>query len=472
MLAVYKIQKTLNSRETDPLRILFGMGAAAVAERASLPRCACMLEQLTELTRGQLGEALDKEGIRGKAGKGPSRSRGPSRWQQNMYNMQRAEAQFVVDGKSEQARLKREQIAAENQRRFPFNFAHQQSCGQQAAPPAAAAASASAPTAATATAAPLPAAPLPAADATDPFSEWIDGSAEAEALAAFFEPAHAAADVTTAAASVTEANATAGIDAQFDVDLEAIQAAAEAPRAAGAAGSSSEHSTQPTAAEGIPAAVPVAEGVAPSGAPAAHPQPCKHVFARNLIDMLRLGEHVASEKFSYSNEPIALYHCKSCPIGCGCKPTQQCPNRTCQLDCRELHTHRGLFKPILPFRCSLVAQMYKEQCRECEWLETSAGRRDLWRTHRLQGDGLKSPLHQQAVAAEAKRVAGTLGAPPERQKQLGLFTTADALSALESERSGARAAEQSNAAQIAQVCLKNLSPARLSFLLIGAWSAP
>jgi len=350
MLIVHGMQRTINSRDADPVRTLYGLGAAAVAERASLPRCACTLEGLSELTRQQLEAALDDEGIRGKVGKG-------SRWQQQMYNMERAATKFEAAGKSEHARLKREQATLENQRQFRFNFAHQQPCGQEAAlpaPPTAAPTNA----AATATAAPLPAAPLPAADATDAFSEWFSSSTDAEALVAFFEPASTAAatdaaSVTTAAAepsvsiatasrpsstlppqppkppednlagtSTALCDATVGIDAQFDFDLEAIQAAAEAPSAAGAAGAGSKHSTQPTAVESNPAAVPVAEGVAPSGAPATHYQPCKHVFARNFIDMLRLGEHAESEMFIYSNEPIELFQCKSCPIGCGCKPTQ------------------------------------------------------------------------------------------------------------------------------------------------------
>jgi len=413
--------------------------------------------------------------------------------------MERAATGFEAAGKSEHARLKREQAASENQRQFRFNFAHQQPCGQEAALPAPTTA---APTtaAATATAAPLPAAPLPAADTTDAFSEWFSSSTDAEALVAFFEPASTvaatdAASVTTAAAepsvsvatasqpsstlppqppkppeddpagtSTALCDATVGIDAQFDSDLEAIQAAAEAPSAARAAGAGSKHSTQPTAAEGNPAAVPVAEGVAPSGAPATHYQLCKHVFARNFIDMPRLGEHAESEMFSYSNEPIELFQCKSCPIGCGCKPTQQCPNRTCSLDCSELHRHRGFFKPILPFCCSVVAQKYREQCRECEWLETSADKRDLWRKHRLDGSARKSSLHQQAVAAEAKWLDGSLGAPPEPRKRHGLYTRTGAMSALKSKTSAACTAEQRAAAQIAQVCLKKLSPVRLSFL--------
>jgi len=112
----------------------------------------------------------------------------------------------------------------------------------------------------------------------------------------------------------------------------------------------------------------------------------------------------------------------------------------------------------------VVSQKYKDQCRECEWLETSADKRDLRKKHRLDGSARKSPLHQQAVAAEAKRLAGTLGAPPESRKRHGLYTRTDAMSALESKTSAACTVEQRAAAQIAQVCLKKMSPARLSFL--------
>ena len=76
----------------------------------------------------------------------------------------------------------------------------------------------------------------------------------------------------------------------------------------------------------------------------------------------------------------------------------------------------------------------------------------------VSGEALMSPLHQQTEAAEAKRLQGTLDAPPDSSKRLDCYTRADAMSVIKSLRSREQTAGQHTAAQIAQVC-QTRSPA-------------
>ena len=221
-------------------------------------------------------------------------------------------------------------------------------------------------------------------------------------------------------------------------------AAAAASHAAAAAAAAAESATtestaaaeSATAAAKSAAAKSASASTRPACSPAVEPstQPCNGAYARHLFGdagehSLYLHEHVESELFSRSTAPITLFQCKSCPLNCAnCKsrrPQQPCPFRSCAKDGVESHVHRGTFRPEGEVVCSGEGYQGSDQCRRCQWLESSTGRDGLWRLLRLGGTARKSPLHQQAGLEEKKRAAGTLRLAPGPQKRNGLMTIND-----------------------------------------------
>ena len=192
----------------------------------------------------------------------------------------------------------------------------------------------------------------------------------------------------------------------------------------------------------------------PPSAPPIAPQPtqvCKGVFARCLIDNLRLHEKPPSDEFAYSSELVTVLHCKSCRLGCGCKPHRPCPLRRCPKDGVEIHQHRGFFKPLPPIPCLGVASGLNEQCSRCQWLESSADKRGLWAKLKLSGSARVSPLQQQAKAAEVAWQNGTLGSAPAPQKRKDLLTRTDALALLACEKEARQQAEKQSALRVAEL---------------------
>ena len=206
------------------------------------------------------------------------------------------------------------------------------------------------------------------------------------------------------------------------------------------------------------AATATATTAAPTAAPAAPaaPQPigaqptrsCQGVFARHLIDQLKLHEKPPSDAFAFSTEIVRVKHCKSCPLDCRCKPHQQCLRRTCDKDGKEVHEHRGLFRPLPPIACTGVAKGYNDQCSSCDWLEKSTDKRGLWLRLKLQGPAAVSPLQQQAKKAERARQDGTLDAPPAPQKRQDLLTPSDLRTLLQREKQERREEQVSAAAEV------------------------
>ena len=176
---------------------------------------------------------------------------------------------------------------------------------------------------------------------------------------------------------------------------------------------------------------------------------CQGVYARHLIDMLKLHDKPPSDAFAYSTGIVRVKHCKSCPLGCGCKPNRPCPHRTCPKDGVEVHEHRGVFKPLPPIACFGVAKGYHDQCSSCRWLETSADKRSLWVQLKLDGSPAVSPLQQQARKAESARQAGTLDAAPAPQKRQDLLTPSDLRALLQREKQERREEQEVAAAQVA-----------------------
>lgn len=133
--------------------MLFGLGAAALAEAHGAACCGCMEQPLQEPTRQELRRLLDAGGIRGKTATGVNG--GPWPWRQYVYNMIRAEKKAVKEHSLEMARLKKVEREREQQLPFPFPFNHQIACACIAMPAAApVAACASAATSASPTSAP------------------------------------------------------------------------------------------------------------------------------------------------------------------------------------------------------------------------------------------------------------------------------------------------------------------------------
>ena len=171
-------------------------------------------------------------------------------------------------------------------------------------------------------------------------------------------------------------------------------------------------------------------------------RPCNGVYARHLFGdagkfSLMLHEHAAAEGFALSNMPVMLVKCKSCSLNCtnckvdqngrnatGCKPSVPCPERTCQKDGLEQHEHRGFFKPIGQIICSEEGFNGTDQCRCCQWLEASTGKKSLWDLKKLDGQPLKSPLQRQADKAEVARTNGELFTVPSKKRD-DLKTTRD-----------------------------------------------
>lgn len=236
-----------------------------------------------------------------------------------------------------------------------------------------------------------------------------------------------------------------------------------------------------TASSAVPSAGETSAATATSAAPAAafttagsmhhghrplSGRPCNGVYARHLFGdagdfSLMLHEHAAAEGFALSNMPVMLVKCKSCSLNCtnckvglngrnatGCKPTVPCPERTCQKDGVEQHEHRGFFKPIGPITCSQEGYNGTDQCRACQWLEASTGKKSLWGLKKLEGEPRKSPLQRQADKAEVARTKGELFTVP-LQKRDDLKTRLDWQTLHAQEKAQRCAAERAREEEVA-----------------------
>lgn len=198
------------------------------------------------------------------------------------------------------------------------------------------------------------------------------------------------------------------------------------------------------------------------------PPPCKGVYARRLFDdagdnSLFLNEHVTSDAFWKSTEPVSLFSCKSCPLNCtnckSTKPTKPCPQRGCPKDGVEQHEHRGFFKPFGRISCAGEGYKGSDQCRRCQWLEASTGKDSLWQLLELEGTATKGPLHRQAIEAEKKRLSGEIRKVSSRKRD-DLKTASDWRTLYEQEKGQRENAEHRRDVEVATACKSARKAAR------------